>query len=168
MLPEAQYRQAAETLYKEARCLDEGRWDDWLAMYAEDAIFWVPTWKEDGAPASDPYGELSLIYCNSRSQLKERTDRVAGGRSIASTPLMRTAHTVSNVLVDHAAEGGGFDVKSAAATHVFNVKTREQNVFFCLQEHYLVPAGAGVLQIKRKKLLLLNDYIPRMIDFYVI
>lgn len=166
MLPELQYRQAAETLYREARALDDQRWDDWLSIFTEDAVFWVPTWREDGTPTDDPYGELSLIYSSARSQLKERVDRVSGGRSIASTPLMRTAHTISNIIAEQA-DGNLLHVKSVATCHVFNVKTREQNVFFCLQEHDLVPVG-NQFAIKRKKLLLLNDYIPRMIDFYVI
>ena len=130
-------------------------------------IFWVPTWKDDGEPTSDPQAELSLIYCSSRDQLKERIDRVASGRSIASLPPMRTAHTVSNVLVEEA-EAQALRVKSVATTHVYNIKKREQNVFFSLQEHLLRPGQDGRLAIASKKLLLLNDYIPRMIDFYTI
>ncbi len=32
--------EAEDLLYREARALDERRFDDWLAMYAEDVVFW--------------------------------------------------------------------------------------------------------------------------------
>lgn len=168
MLPEAEHRKACETLYLEARYLDERRWQDWLSLYREDAVFWVPTWKDEETPAADPYGELSLIYANSLAQLKERADRVAGGRSIASMPPLRTAHVVSNILVEHGPDQDGFTVKSVVTTHVFNPKKQEQHVLFCMQEHDLAQETDGRLLIARKKMLLLNDYIPRMIDFYTI
>jgi len=29
-------------LYAEARLLDEKRWDEWYALFAEDGVYWVP------------------------------------------------------------------------------------------------------------------------------
>jgi benzoate/toluate 1,2-dioxygenase beta subunit len=167
MVADAETLAATQLLYREALFLDRQDWKDWLALYIEDAVFWVPTWKDDGEPTSDPEAELSLIYCASREQLKERAERVSGGRSIASLPPLRTAHTVSNVLVEDAGSGS-LRVNSVATTHVYNIKKREQNVFFSLQEHLLQRIDGGGYAIARKKLLLLNDYIPRMIDFYTI
>ncbi len=91
-------RTPQRVLFEEARALDEQRFDDWLALYAHDAIFWVPAWTDEGRLTSDPETELSLIHCT-RAQLAERVGRVEGGRSIASSPLPRTAHIVSNVMV---------------------------------------------------------------------
>ena len=31
-----------DILFREARLLDAQRWDEWLEMYCEDAVFWVP------------------------------------------------------------------------------------------------------------------------------
>lgn len=167
MMPtEAQHRAACDILYKEARYLDMRTFDKWLALFHEDAQFWVPTWKDEGEPTSDTFAELSLIYCSSREQLRERAERAGGGRSIASLPPMRTAHTISNIVVTKRDTGALF-VESVAASHVYNIKKRDQNVFFSLQEHVLEPAD-GRYCIRSKKLLLLNDYIPRMIDFYTI
>ena len=33
---------AADLLHREAWCLDNKRWEEWLALYADDAIFWAP------------------------------------------------------------------------------------------------------------------------------
>jgi len=167
MVSEADHRAACDVLYREALYLDTREWDKWIDLFHEDAVFWVPTWKDDGSATNDPYGELSLIYCNSREQLQERVSRAGGGRSIASLPPMRTAHTVSNVMVEEG-EGGTLRVRSVGVSHVFTLKRREQNVFFSLQTHDLARDSAGAWRIRQKKMLLQNDYIPRMIDFYTI
>ncbi|HUZ71507.1 MAG TPA: aromatic-ring-hydroxylating dioxygenase subunit beta [Stellaceae bacterium] len=158
---------AAELLYREARCLDERRWDDWLALYDDAAEFWVPAWKGEHEPTDDPAREVSLIYTATRRALEERVWRVRSGQSIASMPLPRTAHAVSNVLVAPAARVEIMAVSSVATTHVYNVKRREQHVSFALAEHRLA-LNAGVWRIRRKKLILLNDYLPTMLDFYTI
>ena len=157
---------AAELLYREARCLDERRWDDWLALYDAEAEFWVPAWKSEHEPTDDPQREVSLIYAT-RQVLEERAWRVRSGQSIASTPLPRTAHAVTNVAVAPAAAAEIMDVSSIATTHVYNVKRRTQMVAVALAEHRLV-AVAGTWRIRRKKLILLNDYLPTMLDFYTI
>ena len=38
---------AQELLFREALCLDTRRWDDWLALYDEDATFWMPAWTDE-------------------------------------------------------------------------------------------------------------------------
>ena len=35
--------QVEQFLYREARLLDHERWDDWLALMAEDIHYWMPT-----------------------------------------------------------------------------------------------------------------------------
>lgn len=164
----SQFAAAEAFLYHEAHCLDTRRWNDWLDLFDEQGVFWVPTWRDDGEPTADPYSELSLIFCSSREQLRERVERAAGGRSIASLPPMRTAHSISNVTMLQDAKAGEISMRSVCTVHVFNIKKREQNAFFTLQEHTLTGGNAGQFKIARKKALLLNDYIPRMIDFYTI
>jgi len=156
---------AARVLYEEARALDEQRFEDWLALYADDAIFWVPAWTDDGRLTEDPETELSLIHCT-RAQLAERVGRVEGGRSLASTPLPRTAHIVSNVIADHIAPDH-MRVASVATTHAFNIKRRSVTTAFALVVHDLLRHGDTWL-IARKKIALQNDYIATMMDFYTI
>jgi 3-phenylpropionate/cinnamic acid dioxygenase small subunit len=156
---------AQRVLFEEARALDEQRFHDWLAMYAEDAVFRVPAWTDDERLTNDPEMELSLIHC-SRAQLAERVGRVEGGRSLASTPLPRTAHIVSNVIADQLAPER-IRVSSVATTHAFNVKRRSVTTAFALVEHELAREGERWL-IARKTIALQNDYITTMMDFYTV
>jgi benzoate/toluate 1,2-dioxygenase beta subunit len=54
MAPELLAR-CTDLLYREAAYLDERRWQEWLALYADDAEFWLPAWDEDGRPTDDPH-----------------------------------------------------------------------------------------------------------------
>ena len=56
-------------LYREARLLDEKKWEEWLTYYDEDCPFWMPSWDDDGQLISDPQREISLIYYPDRRSL---------------------------------------------------------------------------------------------------
>lgn len=158
---------ATEVLYREAQFLDERRWDDWLGLYHEQAEFWVPAWRDEDEATEDPENEIALIYILSRVQLEERVSRLRSGRSAASSPLPRTAHAVSNVMVTVGPDDDRLTVRSIATTHVFDAKRREPHVLFGRCEHGLLRVD-GHWRIRRKKLVLLNDYIQTMIDCYSI
>ena len=51
--------EAADLLYREGHFLDARRWDDWLALYCEDAVFWVPAWKGAHELVDSPDTEVS-------------------------------------------------------------------------------------------------------------
>ena len=77
-------------LYAEARALDEKRWADWLACYAADAEFWMPSWDDDDRLTTDPQNEVSLIYYADKQGLEDRVFRIQTERSSATMP--DTAH----------------------------------------------------------------------------
>ena len=155
--------EASAVLFAEAAALDERRWADWLALVTEDAVYHVPAWRDETTPTSDPEAEISLIYCASRAGLEERVQRITGGRSVASLPPPRTAHAVSNIVV--AEDGAGLLVRSVWTSHVYNVKRREQHVFFSRVTHRLVRRESG-WRIAHRHALLLNDCLPTLLDVY--
>ena len=158
--------EAVALLNLEAMLLDEQDWDAWLALYEEDAEFWMPAWKSETEPTGDPLRELSMIYYDSRAGLEDRVQRIRSGKSVASTPLRRTAHMVGNVMLagDHA---GILTVKSSFNVHVYDTRQKTQHVFFGRTTHGLVRRNGG-LKIRRKKIILANDCIPTMLDIYCV
>lgn len=161
--------EAVALLNLEAMLLDERDWDAWLALYEEDAEFWMPAWKSESEPTSDPLKELSMIYYAGRSGLEDRVQRIRSGKSVASTPLRRTAHMVGNVLLagPDALVPDAVTVKSGFNVHVYDTRTKSQHVFFGRTMHSLVRRASG-LGIRRKKVILANDCIPTMLDFYCV
>lgn len=156
--------EAEELLYREALLLDRGAWDDWLALYLPDAVFWMPAWRDETSPTADPDAELSLIFYRGRSHLDERVWRARSGLSVASAPLPRVVHAVTNVLVERA-EGNEADVSSSFSVHQYDARSERTHVFFGRYEHRLRRADTE-WRIGAKKILLLNDVIPTVVDFY--
>lgn len=158
--------EAAALLTLEGMLLDEQDWDAWLALYEEDAEFWMPAWKSESQTTADPLRELSLIYYAGRPGLEDRVQRIRSGKSVASTPLRRTAHMVGNVMLA-GEDNGVISVKSSFNVHVYDTRTKTQHVFFGRTTHGLVRRG-DALRIRRKKVILANDCVPTMLDVYCV
>ncbi len=152
----------ANFVYREAAALDQKNWSEWLGLYAENAEFWIPAWDDDGALTSNPATEVSLIYYGSRAGLEDRVARIRSGRSAASTPVPRTSHLVTNVRIT-GRDGAQVHVASNFATHSFT--GRASHCFFGFYEHVLDSSAAEFL-IRRKRIVLLNDIIPGVLDIY--
>lgn len=78
-------------LHLEARLLDEGRFEDWLALFADECLFWVP-----GSPGGDPKREIAVAF-DDRRQLEGRIYRLRTGYAWSQMPQSRTSRLVANV-----------------------------------------------------------------------
>lgn len=157
---------ARELIAREAQLLDAQRWSDWLDLYGNDAVFWLPTWKDERTLSSDPMTELSLIYIASRAGLEERVKRLTSGTSVAAMPVPRTAHIVGSAVVE--VEGdGSLRVFSAWTSHVYTHKQAESIVLAGRYEHDLRQID-GQLRIARKKIILTNDQLRSKLDFFYV
>ena len=157
---------AEDLLYREAALLDEGEWDEWLALYTEDAVFWMPAWRDEQTPTCDPTRELSLIYYEGRRGLEDRVFRARSGHSVASQPHPRCAHCVTNVRVIDGGAGTA-EIASNFAVFLHDVRAGRTHHFFGRDRHGL-RYEAGQWRIASKHILLLNDTIPTVVDFYSI
>lgn len=158
--------EAEDLLYLEAACLDRGEWDAWLGLYAGDATFWMPAWRDETEQTQDPDSELSLIYYRGRRNLEDRVWRLRSGLSVASTPLPRVVHGITNVRIEEQ-DGATAHVSASFTVHLHDVRANRTHVFFGRYEHQLRREAAGWL-IAAKKIILLNDVIPTIVDFYAV
>jgi 3-phenylpropionate/cinnamic acid dioxygenase small subunit len=166
MTPVLSRADAEDLLYREAALLDEGAWDDWLALYTEDAVFWMPAWRDELTPTSDPDRELSLIYYEGRRGLEDRVVRARSGQSVASHPRPRCLHMISNVRLIESM-GDTAEIASVFTVLLHDVRAERTHQFFGRYRHNL-RREAGIWRIARKHILLLNDTIPTVVDFYSI
>ena len=159
--------QALELVAKEAMCLDEQRWDDWLDLYTENAVLWVPTWRSEYELIDDPMTELSFMYLEGREFLQERVRRVVSGRSVASMPIPRTAHLVSGSVAGSEDGGQTVTVKSAWHSSIYLHKDADLVSYAGRYEHRLVWQG-NAYRIEEKKVILINDCLRSQLDFFYI
>ena len=154
-----------DLLYREARLLDAQKWSDWLDLYCEDAVFWVPAVTMDGRHTTDPETSLNFIYIAGRAGLEARAFRVESGGSLASNPLPRTRHLVTAVMIE--GEGPSELRASANVQAVAFCEARGQQILTSTYE-YVLRKQDGRLRIAQKKILLLEYVIDGYFDFFTI
>ena len=157
---------ATQLLYRESKWLDQRNWSGWLDLYTEDAIYWVPAWRNEDEPTDDPDRELSQIYHSSRRGLEERVMRVESGKSVTAMPLPRTTHLITNIVASADREGM-INVEANWMVQYFQPHRGERLVNFGDYELTLVLHDQ-VWLISRKRILLKNDLIPALLDFYML
>ena len=164
MNPNLQYS-VEQFLYRNAELCDSQSWDEYLDMFDEESEFHVPQWESEHAYTSDPKRSMSLIYYTNRSGLEDRVYRIRTGKSAASTPMPRTMHQIDNVRIAERAGGaaGELEVKVNWSTHHYRFSTAGH--FFGYATYHLKPAGDS-WKITRKHVVLLNDTINAVLDFY--
>jgi len=79
-------------LEREARLLDQLRYDDWLSMYAPECIYWVPSTPKGG----DPRREIAVMF-DDRRRLEDRVYRLRTGFAWSQAPASRTVRLITNV-----------------------------------------------------------------------
>jgi 3-phenylpropionate/cinnamic acid dioxygenase small subunit len=101
---------------KEARLLDQLRFDEWLAMYSAECIYWVP-----GTPdAGDPRREIAISF-DDRRRMEDRIYRLRTGYAWSQAPKSRTMRMVSNVELFAAKQGSARMVRSNYLISEFRV-----------------------------------------------
>ena len=156
------YENVCAFLYREARHLDEHDWDSWLAMYAENATYWVPSWDDDGELTTDPQSKISLIWYGRRAGLEDRIFRIRTERSSATIPDTRTSHHLANIEI---VEQGNGICKLRFNWHTMSVRYNHTD-HFCGTSFYTVDITGASPIIKEKKVVLKTDYIRHVIDVY--
>ena len=75
-------------LYRESRYLDDREFEKWLECYADDVVFWMPSWGDDDRLTQDPQRDISLIYYPNKGGLEDRVFRIRTERSSATSPRL--------------------------------------------------------------------------------
>ena len=140
--------QAPDFVAHEAALLDAGRFDDWLALFAEDGHYWVPL---QGAAQADPLSHNSIAY-EDRLLLQLRIERLKNPRAHSQHPRSHCQHVLQRSVIEHDDERG-----LALFTPFIYVEARgeDQVLLAGTCRHLLVRHAEGFL-IRQKRIDLLN------------
>jgi 3-phenylpropionate/cinnamic acid dioxygenase small subunit len=145
-------RQCEDFLVHEARLLDEARFDEWLALFTEDACYWVPSEPDQ----ANPHDTVSLMY-DDRRLLETRVRRLASPRIYSQEPRSRTSRIVTNVSLADADAQGGSLVRSKFV--LIEYRRGQQRLFGGTYFHRLVMRD-GIVRITMKRADLVNCDAP--------
>jgi|SRR5829696_1506467 len=136
-------------LIHEAQLLDERRFRDWMALFAEDGTYWVPAVPNQ----QSPFNQASLFY-DDLELMKTRVDRLEHPWIHVQTPPSRSAHMVSNIIIEQADEATG-EYLIGSTFIMVEYRDEQQRVFAGRQHHRLRRDGAS-FRIVQKRVDLIN------------
>jgi 3-phenylpropionate/cinnamic acid dioxygenase small subunit len=139
----------AAYIYREARLLDEKRFDLWYDLYTDDARYWMPLTR--GQPEGETY--TSLFY-EDKFLLKVRIDRLRHPNAFSQQQPSFCQHVLQQPAIEEAAPASG---EYRMRTPFLYVETQldSQIVLAGVAHHHLISGEAG-LRIRMKKIELLN------------
>ncbi len=147
-MPLETYHRLQQFIYLEARLLDERRWQEWLDLWTDDGMYWIP--QEHGQ--TSPHDHISLCWDNKPlRELRIRT--LQSPRNWAQQPVTHASRVVSNVMVDGADDDGCLIVRSAF--HLTEWRRGVTRHMAGSYIHKLVSSGESWL-IKLKQVNLVN------------
>ncbi len=122
-------QQIEDFIYREARLMDEHRYDEWLALWTDDAVYWVPSNNDE----LDPMQSVSIIY-DDRGRISDRIDRLKSGMAYAQKPPSRMRRVVSNLEVE---EGGNDEVTVYSNFVLTEIRRGVHNIWSGCTNHRL-------------------------------
>jgi 3-phenylpropionate/cinnamic acid dioxygenase small subunit len=143
-------REVEQFVFAEARLADEGRYDEWEALWTDDAVYWVPA----GGDAIDPERQMSIIFDN-RARIATRVKQLNTGKRHAQTPASRLRRLISNVELIEAAE----EIEAAANFLVYESRERGVRIWGG-RTRYTLRRGEQGLRMARKTVLLVDNDRP--------
>jgi 3-phenylpropionate/cinnamic acid dioxygenase small subunit len=136
-------------VYREARLLDEQRFDEWLTLFTEDGRYWMPL--EHGQ--TDRRLTASLMD-EDLLLLRIRVERLNGIRTYSQKPKSRCHHVLQQPVIDV------FDPHTErfcvwTAMHYVETRQDRQDLYAAWATHELTLVD-GALRIRLKRVDLVN------------
>jgi 3-phenylpropionate/cinnamic acid dioxygenase small subunit len=136
-------------VYREARLIDEKRFDEWYELFTDDAYYWIPT-----VPGqADGVNHVSLMY-EDKLLLKLRVERLKNPKSYSQHPESRPHHVLQRPEIESEDAAAG---RWIVRTPFVYLETRgdDQQVYGGVALHTLVLVD-GRLRIRLKRINLVN------------
>jgi 3-phenylpropionate/cinnamic acid dioxygenase small subunit len=139
----------AAFLYREARLIDEHRYQEWLGLWENDnTLYWVPCNSDD----IDPRHHVSIIY-DDHDRLMQRVERLLSGSVMAQQPVPKMRRVVSNIEPEREAP----ELIAVRSNFILATARAGRQELWAGQALHRLSQRDGALRIVSKKVLLNNS-----------
>lgn len=139
-------------LFLEADCMDEFRLEEWMALWAPEALYWVPCNRDQ----ADPERHVSIIY-DDYARIQDRVARLGSRAAHSQVPRSRMRRLISNIVIDR-------DRDELVEVHsnfmLAELRHGRQDLFAGKSRHLLRIEPAGGFRIAAKTVWLINNDEP--------
>jgi len=145
------YHGITQFLYHEARLQDEHRFQDWEALWTDDAVYWLPANGEN----TDPERDMSILYDN-RSRIGLRIRQFLTGKRYSQMPVSRLRRVIGNIEVLGDEPNG----TRITANMLLYESHRRGQIMWAARNEYLLRKVDGQWRLAFKKVALVNNDAP--------
>lgn len=141
-------------LYREASLLDQPDLDAWMALFADNGVYWMPAAENQ----TDPLNHISHIY-DDRVMMEIRRRNFIHPRSASKDWAVRCSHVIGNIracMVTAPTDA----IEVTSNQHVVVWYRDEQRVYAYRGTHVLIPV-ADSFKIQSKRVDLINAEAPQ-------
>ena len=154
-------------LYRQAALLDAKRWQEWIDLFHDDGVYWMPV-----EPGQKDWLSEPSIFAEDKLMMEIRMGRLVHPNAWSQAAHWGTNHLVSNLVVESISAIDPAAASTSSATQAIGVYSRFQMMemrrdqvrhFGGTYRHLLVRTGHG-LRIKLQRVDMMNgqaayDYV---------
>jgi 3-phenylpropionate/cinnamic acid dioxygenase small subunit len=167
-------QEIADFLYAEAEILDERRYDEWLALLADDVRYWMPMrrnvkYGDDSGREFTRESEEIAWFDEGKETLIRRVRQIQTGIHWAEEPQSRITHFVANVQLLEATPDVASAQEVTAKCRFLIYRNRvetETDLLIGKREDTLRRDGEGWLIARRKIILDQNVLMTKNLTFF--
>ena len=161
--PRTRYNSVCEFLFLEAGHLDNGRYEEWNDLLADDIVYRVPEAEFVDRPnrSLDDFG--AHHFDEDKRSITNRVTYLMSGLNSSDMPRLRRARLITNIRIA-SQSGAEMDVHSNFLLMQYRWDGTEVN-YAGSRVDRLREAGAG-LKLARRDVSLLNVILPRSITTF--
>jgi 3-phenylpropionate/cinnamic acid dioxygenase small subunit len=166
-------QEVTEFLYREAELLDERRYDEWLALLADDLRYWMPMRRNvkygEEQREFTREGQDIAWFDEGKDTLTRRVKQIQTGIHWAEEPVSRISHLVTNVQIVEAtpsvAEAREVTTRCRFLIYRNRVET-ETDILVGKREDVLRRESEGWRIARRKIVLDQNVLLSKNLTFF--
>jgi 3-phenylpropionate/cinnamic acid dioxygenase small subunit len=141
-------------LYRQAALLDAKRWQEWMDLFTEDGIYWMPV-----EPGQQDWLSEPSIFAEDRLLMEIRMGRLNHPNAWSQAPMWGTNHLVGNVIVESTGSAQDGSILVYSRFQMMELRRDQVRHFGGTYRHHLVRTGSG-LRIKLQRVDMMNGQAP--------
>ena len=148
-------QEVEQFLYRQSELLDTKQWQAWIALFADDGVYWMPA-----DPAHTHWDGVPSIFAEDKNLMNVRMKRVLHPDAWSQRPLWGTNHVVSNIIIESHDSG---EIVVRSRFHMMELRRDDVRHFAGAYRHLLKKTADGY-RIKLQRVDMTNaqaayDYV---------
>jgi 3-phenylpropionate/cinnamic acid dioxygenase small subunit len=144
-------REIEQFLYRQSEMLDNKLWQDYIDLFADDGVYWMPV-----VPEQTEWEGSPSIFAEDKYMMEVRMGRVSHPTAWSQAPMWGTSHVIGNVVIESQSEAG-WVVRSRF--HMMELRRDTVRHFGGTYRHTLIREH-GQLKIKLQRVDMFNAQAP--------